>query len=879
MHLPILRLINRSVYLISSLILGGTLALPALAAEWPINGGTIENTRHAGAETEIDKNNVHKLGVKWEHLTVPDLTSGNPAGNANFGSISTNPAVVGGDVFFTDWSGHITSLDKESGSVNWRKNFLDDISVPGFSMNYSRNTPAVAGNSVLVGGTFYLTAPHCNVNEALGRTPFPAAAFYENPATFTFSCHRGDGAIVVALNKATGDVLWRTKVSEHPAAKITGSITVLGQTAYVPVASWEEDFSRAYPNIYDTSAPGYPNSLTLLEPEDIVMTEPYPCCSFRGKVVAVNIATGAIEWEHFTSIGNDPDDLLSPALKAALGDGYWGVSTYANTFGIDTARDQLYYATAQSYTAPDIVRVCEIARRQFATANPNQSHLDQLSAPDDGRTLPQGIGSCNELNDAFKTYHNAIVALDKSTGQVNWSFFARQYDAWVHSCDPPALGSGGATLPYLFSDPISNLDNCPELIGPDYGFGNQPMLVKQIAMPNQTLRDLVVAGNKDGRLFALDPDNGALVWKTKLSTGGIYGGIQWGLSSDGERIYAMTNADQTAGRDASRAFVGLSDWLDINFNNNPAAPVGFPGLRAGFAHDEDGDPGTQRAGEGPRLPALSPSIGLSFLGGVTGGAGYPQLFPEFDAAGNATGGQSSLVTGPYSGPKEVRELIHPPSDVFSDCVHVFDIPLDTSVANPGLSTQCTVGVAAGGAQKLYTTAGTVHAVDAATGDILWQRPATDGAFGAPGVYTGANASSTVSNGVLYVGYADSRGTLLALDVLTGEKLFQIAATIEVENGVRKASGSVEAGPTIVDGVVYWGIGAGTAQTQATTTSPIPPFVGSVNGAGNRLYAFELDNDGDGFVDSLDNCPLVPNPNQDDIDGDGLGDPCDPPPGC
>jgi MYXO-CTERM domain-containing protein len=35
-----------------------------------------------------------------------------------------------------------------------------------------------------------------------------------------------------------------------------------------------------------------------------------------------------------------------------------------------------------------------------------------------------------------------------------------------------------------------------------------------------------------------------------------------------------------------------------------------------------------------------------------------------------------------------------------------------------------------------------------------------------------------------------------------------------------------------------------------------------------------DSDGDGLPDPIDNCPAVPNPDQDDGDGDGLGDECD-----
>ena len=51
-------------------------------------------------------------------------------------------------------------------------------------------------------------------------------------------------------------------------------------------------------------------------------------------------------------------------------------------------------------------------------------------------------------------------------------------------------------------------------------------------------RQVLLAGQKWGYVYAMDPDDGGRVlWRSKVATGGDMGGVIYGLASDGERIY------------------------------------------------------------------------------------------------------------------------------------------------------------------------------------------------------------------------------------------------------------------------------------------------------------------------------------------------------
>ncbi len=722
-----------------------TIQVPAFA-----EGIDLQNTRSFQGGP-INNETVSQLRVRWVYQTTADTGTASSAQ----GSISSTAAVDGRYLYFNDMSGFLTKLDRFTGKLIWRKNYVNDLSVPGFVVKSSRNTPYVKGDLVIVGSNMGLVDRLCRMTP--GATPS------------ALGCASGDGAIVLAINKHSGQVVWRTKADTHASSKITGSISGHDNMIFVPVGNWEEDWARAYPNIF-------------VEPVD--PASHYPCCSARGSLVAMDVNTGKILWKRHTNIGDDPDHELPQALRALLQPkGFFGTSTYGHNPTVDASRRQVYVATAQTTTAPQVAQDCELARRRSGDPNANIPGL------------PSGV-NCNNLNEKLKTYANAMLAIDMDTGRVNWVYYAHKYDAWNHACGAPDLYGWATVVPALFPVPIANgTHNCVQTpIGPDMGFGQQPKLVRNVTLRGGKRGDIVVGGNKDGRLFGLDPDTGRKIWETNVEPGGVYGGLQFGLAADDGKVFFGTTNSRNMGRDVRTPYVPVTTFLDIN---------GFTalGLKTGpFVKRDAAMPSEYPAPANQNLPFPGPNL----LFGIND---YPNVFPDPDKRG----GPPSFMKGPASGPVELWTLVNPPSDVIADGVTVFN---DSG--------------------RLQTIDGMVHAVDAGSGEILWQRPAYDGIKGTLGNGQ-AFGTLTVGNGVVFIGYQDGKGTMVALDAESGRKLFEFHNQIKLADGSLMQSGAIEGGPQVVGNMVYWGVGAESGGLFTNRDGV------NIN-AGSRIFGFELMHD-------------------------------------
>lgn len=113
---------------------------------------------------------------------------------------------------------------------------------------------------------------------------------------------------------------------------------------------------------------------------------------------------------------------------------------------------------------------------------------------------------------------DAVVALDLASGRTVWSKQVTAGDIFNGSCRGDKL-------------------NCPGDTGPDFDFGSSAI---PVTLPGG--KELILAGQKSGIVYALDPDKkGEIVWQTRVGKGGTNGGVQWGMSTDGQLVYAAVS--------------------------------------------------------------------------------------------------------------------------------------------------------------------------------------------------------------------------------------------------------------------------------------------------------------------------------------------------
>ncbi len=290
---------------------------------------------------------------------------------------------------------------------------------------------------------------------------------------------------VFALDEATGCLRWTFR-------------TVAEVRTGIVVASWEEGQSEP----------------PLLYFGDLV-----------GNVYAVNAVTGELVWR------DRADDHASLTLTAApaLHEGrlYVPLSALEVTAAADPAYAcctfrggvAVYDATSgeKLWTAYAIAEpATEVGKNSIGTPRlaPSGAPIWNTPALDPKRGVMY-VGTGTNYSSPANHTSDAILALDMKDGRIRWHQQMTTGDAWNMGCE------------------TEEKVNCPPEDGPDYDFGAAVIIAQK---PDGS--DILIAGQKSGDVYALDPDKGGnVLWHQKLGRGGIQGGVHFGMAVDDSTLY------------------------------------------------------------------------------------------------------------------------------------------------------------------------------------------------------------------------------------------------------------------------------------------------------------------------------------------------------
>jgi len=404
---------------------------------------------------------------------------------------------------------------------------------PGVSSVYGQ--PTVAGGRVFVGvDTGYVYALEAATGcvhwsflaESGVRNAISIGPLAGSPGRY--AAYFGDiRANVYAVDAETGELLWKTSADPHPLAVVTGAPTLYEDTLYVPVSSREE------------AAGGSLN---------------YPCCTFRGSVVALEASTGREIWKAY-AIPEEPKPVERNSRGTQLWTGSGAAIWHAPT--IDPRNRAIYVATGDAYTHP-------------AHANTD-----------------------------------AIMAIDMDTGTLLWSVQDWENDAWLVACGQNATENCPEPLGPDFdfgTSPI--LQTLPTgqrvlLAGQKSGFvfGHDPdaegaRLWRTELVDKAGDAEILFGGAADdstayfgldnGTLAALDPATGKRKWSLPPAPPGPRRGITAAVTVIPGALFvgwqngALTAHDTGTGREVWR-FDMLRDFETVNDVPAHGGGMGAPG--------------------------------------------------------------------------------------------------------------------------------------------------------------------------------------------------------------------------------------------------------------------------------------------------------------
>ncbi len=315
-----------------------------------------------------------------------------------------------------------------------------------------------------------------------------------------------------------------------------------------------------------------------------------------GSVYAITAADGEVVWRVAADVHKNTRITSTPAIHdntvyipvssteagSAAGPTYSCCTFRGSILAVDATTGERRW---RSYSIDEPARITGTRLLLIKERGPSGAPIWSTPTIDTERgTVYYGTGENYSLPATATS--DAIIAIAQSDGSRRWSRQFTAGDVWNISCDIPLISS-----------------NCPDKSkGVDLDFGAPPILTVSKAHG-----PILVAGQKSGVVYAMQPDTGQVLWSQRVGRGGKLGGIHWGMA---------------VSESSNLLFVPISDRFGDKHSPDPARP----GL-----HALDLDTGnivwstlhmggctSDGACESGLSAAITASPGLVFSGGLDG---------------------------------------------------------------------------------------------------------------------------------------------------------------------------------------------------------------------------------------------------------------------
>ncbi|MDO8214095.1 PQQ-binding-like beta-propeller repeat protein [Conexibacter sp. CPCC 206217] len=438
---------------------------------WAHPNGDLQNTR--SVEGPISTSTVTRLGVAW---SVPITAAG------TFGGYASTPVVVDDTVFTQDLASNVQAIDLRSGQVKWE-------------MRY--DSPTVGPNGVAVGD---------------GRV------------------YGGTGDSAFALDEATGRELWNVRITRNDREGVDMAPGYLDGIVYISTVPGN---ARGF---YRGDGVGIVHALDGATGRRIWDFATVPENLWDARHIDINSGGGLWHPPAFDGEGNIYIDVANPAPWPGTDEFPWGSSRPGpNLFTNSlvklnaTSGDVEWYRQVLPHDVydwdlhlPPILT--ESNGKRVVLSSGKQGYVYAFDADNGDRLWERAVGVHNghdrdnelALDGRYEDLQTPVTVYPGSLGGVETQMAVKDGVVFAPIVDLPTQ--------YLTQE-RSRLDIAGgkgEMVALDVATGDQKW-VRRFPTPAYgaatVVNNLVFTTTFDGTIYALDVDNGQIVWQERLPAG------------------------------------------------------------------------------------------------------------------------------------------------------------------------------------------------------------------------------------------------------------------------------------------------------------------------------------------------------------------------